>query len=162
MFTLPAWAHTSVGPAIRANVARSSSTRIRPCPSVATRWTRARPRPSIWSEARIVTWASSPTTTAIGGAPTRPSSSTFQPARARTAWRPAASAAKLAIVAPVTKPTLQPSGSPNRSSSHLVATSSTTAAAGDITNIAAFCSQALASQSAARAAGTPPPTTNPK
>ena len=46
---------------------------------------------------------SSPTITVIGGAPNRPSASTSQPARASTAWRAAASAVKLAIVAPVTK-----------------------------------------------------------
>ena len=44
----------------------------------------------------------------------------------------------------------------------LAATSSTVAAAGPSTNRPAFWSQAAASQSAARAAGRLPPTTNPK
>jgi hypothetical protein len=68
----------------------------------------------------------------------------------------------VAIVAPVTNPTLEPSGSPNSSRSHAAATSSATAAAGEIAYRPAFWSQALVSQSAASAAGTPPPITNPK
>ena len=131
MFTLPAWAQTIVGPSIRARVSRRAAGRIRPCSSAATRWTRPRPRPSIWSETKIVTWASSPVTIEIGGAPTRPSSSWFQPTRSSTRWRAAASAVKFAIVAPVTKPTLEPAGSPNSSTSQSAATSSTTDAAGD-------------------------------
>ena len=67
-----------------------------------------------------------------------------------------------AIVAPVVNPTLAVSGSPNRSISHAPAVSSATAAAGPMTYSPAFWSQALVSQSAARAAGTLPPITNPK
>ena len=78
----------------------------------------------------MVTWASSPTTTLRAGAPCRPSSSTCQPARAMTAWRPAAMPVKFAIWPPVTKPTPAEGGRPNRSSSQAAATSSTTAAAG--------------------------------
>ena len=69
---------------------------------------------------------------------------------------------KLAIVAPVVNPTLDPAGSPKTSTSHAAATSSATAAAGDSAYSPAFWSQVLVSQSAASAAGTPPPTTNPK
>ena len=47
--------------------------------------------------------ASSPITTVIGGAPNSPSASTSQPWPASTACRAAASALKLAMVAPVTK-----------------------------------------------------------
>jgi hypothetical protein len=162
VFTLPACAQTMVGPSMRASVSRSASARIRPCSSAATRCTLDRPSPSICSDAKIVTWLSSLVTTAIGGAPMRPSSSTFQPAFSSTAWRAAASAVKLAIVAPVANPTLEPAGSPKMSISQLAAISSTTAAAGDRAYSPAFWSQVLVSQSAARAAGTPPPTTNPK
>ena len=70
---------TIVGPSSPASVARRASGRIRPWPSAATRWTRPRPRPSIWSETKIVTWASSPTTTLMAGASNRPRSSTSQP-----------------------------------------------------------------------------------
>jgi hypothetical protein len=69
---------------------------------------------------------------------------------------------KLAICAPVTKPTLQPAGSPNSSFTQSATICSTTAAIGDITNIWAFWSQADTSQSAAIAAGTLPPVTKPK
>ena len=88
-------------------------------------------------------------TTVTGGAPWRPSRSTSQPARARTAWRAAASAVKLAIVAPVTNPTLVPAGRPSSSTSQPAATSSATAAAGEMTYRPAFWSHALVSQSAA-------------
>ena len=88
-----------------ARVARRASGRIRPCSSAATRWTRPRPRPSIWSETKTVTWASSPTHDVDrrrpeqARAPRRPSR-----ASRRTAWRAAARAVKLAIVAPVVNP----------------------------------------------------------
>ncbi len=118
--------------------------------------------PSIWSAANIVTWDSSETTTGRSGAPNRPCRSTSQPCAASSAWRPAARPVKVAIVAPVVYPTLTPAGSPNRSAIQAPATSSTTAAAGPITYSPAFWSQALVSQSAARAAGTPPPITKPK
>ena len=85
------------------------------------------------------------------------------PARLRsTASRPAASPVKFDIVAPVTKPTALPSGSPSRSSSQALATSSTALCAGVTRRRPEFWSQALTSQSAARAAGWVPPMTNPK
>ena len=118
--------------------------------------------PSIWSAAKIVTWDSSLTMTGNSGAPNRPWRSTSQPLRASSACRPAAIPVNEAIVAPVVKPTLTPAGSPNSSASHPPATSSATAAAGPMTYSPAFWSQALVSQSAATAAGTPPPITNPK
>ena len=118
--------------------------------------------PSIWRAAKIVTCDSSLTTTGISGAPNRPWRSTSQPDRASSACRAAASPVNDAIVAPVVNPTLTPAGSPNSSASHAPAVSSATAAAGPITYRPAFWSQALVSQSAASAAGTPPPITNPK
>ena len=69
---------------------------------------------------------------------------------------------KLAIVAPVTNPALVPAGSRSSSTSQPAATSSATDAAGEIAYRPAFWSQALVSQSAAIAAGTLPPMTNPK
>ena len=75
---------------------------------------------------------------------------------------PAASPVNDAIVAPVVNPTLTPAGRPNSSASHAPAISSATAAAGPMTYRPAFWSHALVSQSAASAAGTPPPITNPK
>src|SRR6476661_328506 len=69
---------------------------------------------------------------------------------------------KLAIVAPLVNPTLVPGGSPSISTSQAAATSSTTAAAGVARNRPTFWSQADVSQSAASAAGTEPPMTNPK
>ncbi len=68
---------------------------------------------------------------------------------------------KLAIVAPVTKPTPLSLGSPSRSRNHPAAISSTAATAGVTLRNTAFWSQALTSQSAARAAGSDPPITNP-
>ena len=107
-------------------------------------------------------WTSAPTTTWTAGAPMRPSSSTSQPARRRTAWRAAAMATKCAMVAPVVKPTDDPVGSPSRSMSHSPVISSTTDAAGVPRKRPTFCSHAEVSQSAASAAGTDPPMTNPK
>ena len=100
--------------------------------------------------------------TRIGGPPCRPSSSTSQPARRRTAWRAAARAVTLAMVAPVVYPTDEPVGRPRSSSSQPAATSSTTAAAGEWMNRPTFWSHVDTSQSVARAAGTEPPMTNPK
>src|SRR5262249_703774 len=64
------------------------------------------------------------TTTAMGGARKRPCASTSQPAEASTAWRAAASPAKLAIVAPVTNAPPQVDGRPSTSSSQPSAISS--------------------------------------
>ena len=164
VFTLPACVQTIVGPSIVASASRSASGRIRPWSSDAIRRTRSpsRPRPSIWSEAYTVTCVPAWVTTVTGGAPCRPCRSTSQPARASTPWRAAARAVKLAIVAPVTNPTLVPAGRPSSSTSQLPATSSATAAAGERTYRPAFWSQVEVSQSAPSAAGRLPPTTNPK
>ena len=62
---------------------------------------------------------------------------------------------------PAPQPTPLVSGRPSRSSSHLLVTSSTAACAGLTARSAAFWSQALTSQSAARAAGCVPPITIP-
>ena len=74
----------------------------------------------------------------------------------------AARAVKLAIVAPVTNPTLVSGGEAEQLDEPAAATSSATAAAGEMAYSPAFWSQALASQSAPRAAGRLPPMTNPK
>ena len=66
------------------------------------------------------------------------------------------------MVAPVTKPTSAPAGSPSSSSSQAPAASSIAAVAGVANRSAVFWSQALTSQSAARAAGSVPPMTQPK
>jgi hypothetical protein len=69
---------------------------------------------------------------------------------------------KFAIVAPVTIPRLIPASSPNSSINQRRDTSTTTAAAGDSANENPFWSHVDVSQSAARAAGSAPPMTNPK
>ena len=107
-------------------------------------------------------WTSAPTTTVTGGAPCRPSSSTFQPARASTAWRAAASAVKFAIVAPATNAPALSGGSRSASSVQASAAASIAAAAGDITCSAQFWSQAVASQFDATVTGSEPPLTKPK
>ena len=100
--------------------------------------------------------------TRIGGAPGRPSRATSQPAGREDVLRAAASAVVFAPCAPVTKPLETPAGSPSSSASHSAATSSTAAAAGEVTTENPFWSQALASQSAASAAGSALPITKPK
>ena len=67
-----------------------------------------------------------------------------------------------AIWQPVTRAKLADAGRWSRSLSHAPATSSTTAAAGEVAYMQAFWSQAEVSQSAARAAGRAPPMTQPK
>src|SRR5215217_4480252 len=74
----------------------------------------------------------------------------------------AAKAVKLAIMAPVTKPTDALSGSPSNSMSHRPVISSTTAAAGASRERPAFWSHVEVSQSAAMLAGVEPPITKPK
>ena len=101
-------------------------------------------------------------TTRTGGPPIRPRCSTSQPASASTAWRAAARETVLAAWAPVTKPNDAPVGRPNSSFSHPPVTSSTTAAAGEVTALKAGWSHAVVSTSAAVAASRAPPTTNPK
>ena len=95
------------------------------------------------------------------GAPVSPSVATCQPAVCSTASRAAARQVKLDIVAPVTNPTPLPAGSPRTSSSQPLATSSTAEWAGVSRRSPEFWSQALTSQSAARAAGCVPPMTIP-
>jgi hypothetical protein len=68
----------------------------------------------------------------------------------------------LAPCAPVTNPTDAVPGNPSTSFNHAPATSSTTAAAGDVTALNAGWSHATASMSAAVAASRAPPTTKPK
>jgi hypothetical protein len=64
--------------------------------------------------------------------------------------------------APVTKPLDTPSGSPSSSTSQPDATCSSAAATGEVTTENAFWSHAVASQSAATAAGSALPKTKPK
>jgi len=63
---------------------------------------------------------------------------------------------------PVTKPNDAPAGKPNSSFSQPPATSSTTAAAGEVNALKAGWSHPLVNTSAAVAASSAPPTTNPK
>ena len=79
---------------------------MRPWPSAGTTRSRPLPRPRKRRAASMVTWRSAPTTTSTGGAPSRPSLSTSQPAAASTWWRAAARPVKLAICPPVTNPVL--------------------------------------------------------
>jgi hypothetical protein len=69
---------------------------------------------------------------------------------------------KCAIWQPVVKPILVPSGSPRRSTNQDPTTSSTTDAAGPAMKMPEFWSQVDVIQSAASAAGSDPPITNPK
>ncbi len=66
--------------------------------------------PSMPSDLMRDGWASWLTTTWTAGAPKSPWASTSQPTRCSTAWRAAASAVKLATVAPVTNAPPQPAG----------------------------------------------------
>ena len=75
---------------------------------------------------------------ADGGAPTSPSSSTSQPARASTRCRPAARPTVLAACPPVTSPNDAGSGRPSRSFSQTPAASSAMAAAGEEVLLNAF------------------------
>ena len=134
VLTLPACAHTIVA----AVSGGSASARMRPCPSTGTRTSRLRPKPTRPSALISVGCASSPITTVIGGAPNSPSASTSQPCAASTAWRAAASALKLAIVAPVTNAPAQSSGRPKSPRIQPSATASSAAAAGVTESKAAF------------------------
>lgn len=126
---------------------------MRPCLSAGTVITRFRPNPTSESALSTEACTSFPTTTLISGAPNSPCSSTFQPARFSRACRAAAKQLKLAVVAPVTKPTPQEEGSRKTSRSQPAVTSSRNAATGDWIQRPAFWSQAPANQFAASAAG---------
>ena len=162
VFTFPAWAQTIVGPLPSARAARSASARIRPSPSAGTGSSAAVPSPSSRSERSIVTCRSPPASTRICGAPARPSRPTSHPAAASTCCRAAARAVVFAPWAPVTKPLARRAGSPSKSASQTVATSSAAAAAGDRTTENAFWSHVVATQSAATEAGSALPITKPK
>ncbi len=126
VLTLPAWTQTTVGP----EIGGSASARILPCASTGTLTTLLRPSPRSPNDLNSVGCASAPTTTVIIGAPKSPSASTFQPTRWSNTLRAAASAEKLAIVAPVTKAPPDCGGNLKRSSSHPRAISSSRAVAG--------------------------------
>ena len=158
VLTLPAWMQTIAGP----ESGGSASARIRPCASTGTVTTRERPSPSRPSDLTSVGCASSPTTTVIGGAPNSPCASTSHPARASSAWRAAASAVKLATVAPVTNPPPHSGGSPSTSSSQRRLMRSSSAVAGVTACSPVFWSQAPARQFAATVTGSAAPITNPK
>ncbi len=64
--------------------------------------------------------------------------------------------------APVTKPLETPAGRPSRSAIQPAATASAAAAAGEVTTEKPFWSHAVATQSAATAAGSALPKTKPK
>jgi hypothetical protein len=110
----------------------------------------------------MVAWVSSPRSMRTGGAPISPSASTSQPTFASTAFRAAPTHVKLAMVAPVTKPTVHSGGRRRISSSHRAATVSAAADAGEQTGLAPFWPQALVSMSAATPTGCEAPITQPK
>ncbi|MCY1236143.1 hypothetical protein D9M72_487860 [compost metagenome] len=118
--------------------------------------------PRYRSARSIESWRSCPTRQLTAGAPASPAALTSQPAFSRTRQRAAERPAKLAIVAPVTKPTSAVSGKPSRSRNQCPAAASITAVAGVAARRNEFWSQALTSQSAAMAAGRVPPMTQPK
>src|SRR5450432_1299933 len=97
----------------------------------------------------------------ILGAPKSPFVSTSQPSRASREFLAAASAVTCAISQPVVSAKLAPFGNPSSSFNQPPQTSSITATAGPQAYDAAFWSQALVSQSAASAAGSAPPMTQP-
>src|SRR6516225_1157853 len=158
VLTLPACRHTSAGP-LSAGRPRGS---IRPWPSAGSTRARSRPRPARPSALRTVVCTCAPTTTVTGGAPTRPWPAASQPYLVSTASLAAARQVVLAMVAPVTKPPPVPVGSPSDSVTQRSATPVSIEAAGDITDSAAFWSQAVISQAAACATGSAPPVTKPK
>jgi hypothetical protein len=158
VFTLPACTQIIVGPLMGG----SASTRMRPWLSVGILTTRLRPRPRIPSDFVTDGCASTPTITVIEGAPGSPSASTFQPTRLSTAWRAAASAQRLATVAPVTKAPPHSGGNRRTSSNQRSATCSSVAVPGVARCNALFWSHAEASQLAASATGSEPPITKPK
>src|SRR5262249_23799680 len=158
LLTLPACRHTNAGPL---SAGRSPGS-IRPWPSTASTVARSRPRPTRPSALRTVACTSAPTTTVTGGAPARPWPAASHPCLASTASLAAARQAAFAIVAPVTKPPPAPAGRPSSSATQRSATALSSAAAGDITVMAAFRSHAAAGQAAACAAGSVPPVTNPQ
>ena len=85
-----------------------------------------------------VAWACSPATTVISGAPRSPCRSASQPCARSTARRAAASAVKLAIVAPVTNAAPAPAGRSRTSSTHRMATRSIAAPSGELVSLKAF------------------------
>ncbi len=119
----------------------------------------AEPRPTIRTARSSEAWCSGLVNTRIAGAPARPSRSTSQPRAASRLCRAASRQVTCAIWQPVTKAKLAPEGRPSTSFSQTPAASSTMAAAGLTAKAPAFWSQTLVSQSAARADGTAPPTT---
>ena len=158
--TLPAWSRTMVGPSDPAPSATDSASGTRR-PSASASTTSGAPRPRYRSARSMLSCRSPPTITRTRGASVRPCLPTSQPTRRNVSSRAAARQVKLDIVAPVAKPTALPAGSPSRSSSQLLATSSTAEYAGVTSRMPAFWSHALVSQSAASAAGWLPPMTIP-
>src|SRR5688572_4962013 len=135
---------------------------MHPLQSVGTFMTLSIPKPSNANALKILEWASTLTTTLIGGAPNNPRRSTSQSLAFRIADRAAAKAVKLAIVTPETNPTDAPRATGRISVSHLSHTDSMTALTGLVTNSPAFWSHAVDSQFAANAGTWDPPMTNPK
>ena len=92
----------------------------------------------------MVACRSAPATTRTAGQPASPRRSTSHPASASTWWRAAARATVLAACPPVTNPDEADDGRPSRSFSQPPATSSTTAAPGDVVGLNAGWSQPVA------------------
>ena len=163
MLTWPACSTTIAGPAGGGSPAKAPA-RTAPAGSAASVVTclprPLRPSPTTPSALHTELWASAPTYTATGGAPTSPSASTSQPAAASTASRAAVSAMTFAPVAPLHS---APSpGIPSVASSPATALRSNAAAPGLVAADQAFWSHAVVSQSAAAATGSAPPVTKPK
>ncbi len=148
-------------PALPITIAGAPSSARNPAarPSTSTTWTESRPIPSIDSAFRALACTYSLENTGTAGSPPKPCSSTSTPCRSAHQRRPAARPTKFAIVAPVVSVPLQSAGSSNRSRSHRIATSSSSAPYGELTAENEFWSSSDVSQSAPSAAGVVPPVT---
>ncbi len=140
--------------------ARSSAGRsIRPTASRENVRALARPIPSIASALSALGWMNPLESTGTGGRPSIPSAPTSRPWRSPHHWRAAASPVKFAAVAPVVRAPPHSAGSSKSSLSQPSATVSRRVPSGEPTQLNAFWSSAVASQSAPSAAGVTPPVT---
>ena len=98
----------------------------------------------------------------LGNTMEGPVQSTSKPCASSTERRAAASAARFAIVAPVTNAAPLVAGRARSSRTHRNATDSAAAPIGELTSLNAFWSHTAATQFAATAAGSAPPVTKPK
>ncbi len=160
VFTSPAVATRIAGaPSKSRNAASSASRSSRPLLSSTNVRTCRRPMPSIASAFSALACTKLLPSTGTGGRPASPSSSTSTPCCSPHQRRATASPVKFADVAPLVKAPLHAGGSPNSSCSQATATCSSRIAKGELTQLNAIWSIALVHQSAASAAGVPPPIT---